>query len=69
MSERSQYPELSFLNGGVRFNFNSSRWSKIPTFPVDIDQLNCNLPAVILRNSIFTLVPSYSFDGFMVIII
>ncbi len=68
MIERPQHPELSFLHGGVHYNFNSSRWSQVAKFPLDVDQINPYLPAIILKNSIFSLVPSNNIDGYMVII-
>ena len=63
MIERSQYPELSFIHGGVRYNFNSSRWSEISgvKFPPE-NELETSfdpLSLALLKNSIFTLLPAY----------
>lgn len=63
MIERSQYPELSFIHGGVRYNFNSSRWSEISQikFPLEneLDASFDPLSLALLKNSIFTLLPTY----------
>ena len=57
MFERPQQPERSFLDGGTRYNYNTSRWLPRSRFPAELDTMPEFQTFALIKNSIFSLTP------------